>query len=669
MKTIYTSIFFFIFINFTYADAILCPDPPANDDPCVESINPPQAMVVDSLYHGTTCCARGPEDFNPDNTPADFASVDCDEDSQRAAVWYIYEPSEEDDGFEISLMTSDTMGSAGALSIEVYSGTYDQGCNEGFAQTLASHCNVSDVTIRIGNCLDSSEYLFIKVSSDSDLSQCGTFGLSLGAESHCGHTADSCFDVDELTTLEAKIIHPFITEFVCVTGCLEFACPEDTAYGGCPEFTEMPTVWYKITTEEGAAQMFTTVDSEGDWMPVWSIFSGPDCSNLTLMDQGGVPSCSDGDATPEVHQTAILESDSVYWIMITVDPESIPPTGIGDGRFDLCVIATVNGLICLGDETTGSCTDESLVIEVTDREYDDLSLDGPFMPGEEVSVHVSFMYDANESGADWFMGFVPMFGEGWDMTDFDYDANAPFGNGNLGLWYEEGGECAPILQEDIPLLCTYTDEDGNLQLCNILCEGCFECEEPGMEAGDPLPSGYFWVTNGGNAGCENDCSPGEGWGIGNITATIEWDFTLRVKDFDNNDDCSEKNDLSIGFQTFSDGTAGCWEDPAGECLLDRSMHGPAWEVQCFPVSVTDENPPSEIAIYPNPSHDEFYVHYDFNGPVDYEVRAVNGQIVKKGTVANSSTSISMDAMSSGLYFVSFSRKGEAWTSIRKLSKL
>jgi len=185
---------------------------------------------------------------------------------------------------------------------------------------------------------------------------------------------------------------------------------------------------------------------------------------------------------------------------------------------------------------------------------------------------------------------VPIFGEGWDLTNFDFSSNAPIGNGMTAQWYEEGSDTAPIIQEAVPILCTFVNADGDLTLCNKLCSPCSDCPELGMEPGDPLPSGYFWVTNGGNAGCENDGSPGEGWGIGSTQASISWDFTLKVKEFDNSEDCYDMKDLSISFQTFSDGVVGCWEDPVGECILDRAMFGPAWEVECnLPTKVIGEN--------------------------------------------------------------------------------
>ena len=566
--------------------------PPINDDPCINDDNPPLDLTGGGSHTGTTCCARGPKDENPDGSLADFENVDCSAATEDAAVWYMYTPDPDDDGYSIILESGGVDPSEGPIAIEVYSGVPDQGCNGGFGQTLASSCADFGVQFSIGNCLAPGEVLFIKVSTDDADENCGEFIITIVPAS-CGPMADDCIDLADGTPIMPITPPDFGIDPICIDGCLDFACPEDDALGGCPDFTQMPTVWFQVTADDIAAQMFTYVTPNGNWSPIWSVFSGPDCDNLSVVNFGGSPPCSNGDNTPELHQTSVFDDEENYWIMVTIDPASLPSTGLDDGSFELCIATTINAIICLGELEGGACDDESLVMEITDREIEDQPLEGPFCQGEEITVNISFFYDASESGADWLIGFVPVFGPGWDLTNFDYDLNAPVGNGQTGQWYEEGGMCAPILQEPNPILCTFTDADGNLQLCNLLCSPCSECPQPFMEEGDILPSGYFWVSNGGNAGCDNDCSPGEGWGIGSTMAQIDWEFTLPVKEFDTYEECLANNDLSISFQTFSDGTGGCWEDPVGECLLDRAMFSPAWEIECeAPPAV--EGPDQEI---------------------------------------------------------------------------
>jgi len=586
-NTICTAILILI-AQFSFANSIMCPDPPSNDDPCITSDNPPLDLTGIFSHVGNTCCARGPQDFNSDGSSADFENIDCNAATEGAAVWYMYTPDPVVDGYSIVLETGSSDASEGPVSIEIYAGPSDQGCNGGFLETIASSCVNFNVSLEFGNCFAADEVIFIRVSTNNADENCGDFVISITA-SACEFSADECLDLIGSTPLLPSTNEDFILDYYCETGCLDFACPETDNLGGCPEFNEMPTVWFQVSTDNLAAQLFSTVESNGNWTPIWSVFSGPDCNNLSLASFGDEPSCSNGDNTPDVHQTTILDGELNYWIMVTADPSSVPSTGIDDGSFEICVSTTINAIICLGEFEGGACDEESLIIEITERDNEDQPLDGPFCQGEEVTVNISFFYDASQSGADWLIGIVPIFGSGWDMSDFDYDNYPPFGNGQPAQWYGADTDLAPILQEPVPILCTYTDEEGILQLCNQLCSSCTECEQPFMEEGDPLPSGYFWVSNGGNAGCDNDGSPGEGWGIGSVTAQIDWTFNLRVKEFTSLDDCFDNNDLSISFQTFSDGVAGCWEDPVGECLLDRAMHGPNWSITC------SELPPAVLA--------------------------------------------------------------------------
>ncbi|MGK0313936.1 MAG: gliding motility-associated-like protein [Saprospiraceae bacterium] len=579
--------------------------PPINDDPCITQNNPPIDLSGGGSHAGTTCCARGPKDEDPlgPGGVADYENVDCSAQTEDASVWYTYIPDENDDGYNIILEDG---GANGPMSLEYYFGPADGGCT-GNLTLLGSSCNSNTADIKIGNCFAPGDVLFVKVTTDDADTECGDFIITIIPAS-CGEMSDDCIDTADSDPLMPVTPPNFdIVYSACVTGCLDYACPEDDAMGGCGEFTQAPTVWFQVETDMDAAQMFTTVEAFGNWDPIWSIWSGTSCDDLEIVNFGGAPPCSNGDATPLIHQIGVFTDVPNYWIAITLDPNSLPSTGLDDGSFELCIATSITAIICLGEEI-GDCTDPSLVMEVTDREVEDQPLTGPFCQGEEVTINIAFDYDASESGADWLIGMVPIFGDGWDLTAFDYADNAPVGNGQTAEWFEEAGDCAPIIQEPNPILCTFVNANGDLTLCNQLCDPCSDCPQSGMMEGDPLPSGYFWVSNGGNAGCDNDCSPGEGWGIGSTQASIVWEFTLTVKTFTDPADCFEEKDLSISFQTFSDGVGGCWEDPVGECILDRAMFSPAWEIECeAPPAI--EGPDQEIC------HD---------GTVDIDVATADG---------------------------------------------
>jgi hypothetical protein len=603
MKVKFSILFLLFLAHLSFSSPSICPDPPINDDPCITSDNPPYDLTGGGTHMGTTCCARGPDDENPDGSAADFENADCSAAAEDAAVWYQYTPDETDDGYNIILDQGDAEG---PISLEVYTGVPDAGCT-GALTFIVSSCGSNTADIKIGNCFEPGDIMFVKIATDDPLENCGTFILTI-IPATCGPMADDCIDLADQDPIEPETANDFSINYFCVNGCLDYACPEDDTNGGCPDMTEMPTVWVKVITDDMAAQMFTTVEPFGNWTPIWAVYSGPDCDNLTVVNFGGSPPCSNGDNTPELHQTSVFCEEENYWVAITIDPSSLPPGGLDDGGFELCVATTNNPIICLGELEGGACDDESLIMEVTERELENLPLDGPFAQGEEITIEISFFYDASDSGADWLMGIVPRFGQGWDLSNFDYATSAPVGNGQTAVWYEEGSNFAPAIQEPNPILCTYTDADGNLQICNLLCSSCPECPVQWMAKGDPLPSGYFWVSEGTNLGCENDGSPGEGWGIGSTQAQVDWTFTLSTKVFDNETDCSASNDLSISFQTFSQGSVGCWEDPVGECLLDRMMSSPSWVIGC-------EAPPAVIG---------FDQEICYNVPTDIELNTANG---------------------------------------------
>ncbi len=549
---------------------------PENDDPCPTDANPPIDLTSTGNHTGTTCEAT-----------FDYANIDCSIETQDGSVWYTYTPSSSDDGYDITLSPAGGGNDAeGPITIELYKGTTNQGCS-GFSSTIGSSCTAMNATIKIANTFDPGEVIYIKISTDEAANNCGEFNINIQPGS-CGAFANNCTDITAAQTLSPSTPIDFDISYNCIGGCLDYASPDLTATAGCSEFTDNPTVWYKIDTDGEGHQLFTSVITSGNWQPVWSIYKGDDCGNLTIVDFQG-QTCSNEDVTPDLFQVGIDQNQNTYWLAVTYDPLSIPITGIDDGTFEVCAATVINGIVCIG-ELEGDCTDPSLVIEVTDRELEGQSLDGPFCPGEEVTIHIEFFFDATETSADWLSGIVPRFGPGWDLDNFDFVANAPIGNGQIGGWYPEGEDCAALIQENVSHLCTYYDENGVFKLCNTFCEPCAECPTVGMSIDDPLPSGYYWVTNGGGSDCTNDCSPHEGWGIGSTLAQIDWDFTIRVKEFTDYEQCFSNNDLQISFQTFSQGILSCWEDPIGECLIDKSQFGPLWKVDCIiPPTVVAEN--------------------------------------------------------------------------------
>lgn len=550
--------------------------PPENDNPCPTDDNPPIDLSGGGSHAGTTCCARGAND-----DPAfDWANQECAGITDDDAVWYTFTPSGADDGFIVEVTGGGgPNGISGNTTVEVYSSPDPNGGCTNNLTAVGSSCASLPAEIQIPVCDDALTY-YVKIASQE--SNCGDFDISITDRSICD-MADECDELGAAQLLGSPLMtdESFAEIFEeCIPGCLGLACPEDPTPPGDPcVFADNPTVWIEIETDDIAAQLFTSVTTSGTWTPVWSIYYGPDCDNLTQISSDATPPCSNGDDTPDLHQTQVPSDDdgnTITTFYVAVSGEGV----IDDPMFEICAYTTINAIVCLGDITDNCNADPTVMLEVTEREFADGVIDpdgdgvaGPFCQGEEISIHLEYFYDASETGVDWLIGMIPEFGEGYNLEDFDYAGNAPAGS----EWIEEDGPCAPLIQEPVPHLCTYENDDGNLVLCNSLCQSC-PCT-PGMVPDDPLPSGWFWLSNGGG-GCANDCSPGTMYGIGSTTSQISFDFTITVGEFMDAMECAQNNDLQISFQTFSDGVAGCWEDPVGECLIDRKQFGPLWKIEC-----------------------------------------------------------------------------------------
>jgi hypothetical protein len=230
------------------------------------------------------------------------------------------------------------------------------------------------------------------------------------------------------------------------------------------------------------------------------------------------------------------------------------------------------------------------------------NLDGPFYPGETVVMNVQYFYEGASSS--WLHSFFPSIGNGWETPDFTNPEFAPFSNGSVAEWFDADGACSAYMQSNLTEICTYTDEAGVLQICNLLNEEC-PCSG-GISDGDPLPSGFFWNTAAGSAGCGTDCTPSDNWGIGSTAGLVEWNLVLKVKSFEDIVACEANADLQIGIQTFSDATTGCWVPPSSIEIANKEF-SPAWEVDCSNLFLSCEV---------GKIHYDVFVDYNQNGVQD-----------------------------------------------------
>ena len=118
----------------------------------------------------------------------------------------------------------------------------------------------------------------------------------------------------------------------------------------------------------GCAVIYNCHSNSGTWQPIWSVFWG-DCDNLTNAATGNAPACSNGDASPDVHQTGADNLLDGYYVAVTYDPGD-PPTN-GDTGFEICAATIKSIIVCLGDITDNCEPDPTVEIKITARENAD----------------------------------------------------------------------------------------------------------------------------------------------------------------------------------------------------------------------------------------------------------------------------------------------------------
>ncbi|MCB0690432.1 MAG: hypothetical protein KDC16_02225 [Saprospiraceae bacterium] len=535
----------------------------------------------------------------------------CSDALNQADVWYRINT---EDISNCILTISDWTGNYSFAS-ELFIAS--SACNNLTPLSQNFNCNVNSHSYFVSsNCYNNNEIIYLKVGS---LTDGGEFTVKLEEDTATCNIADEISNIGLEQTIYCEPTDTNFLQFntICHNSCLKHACP-DEEFSQCG-FDVNPTIWFKLIVDANTSLISTTIHTEGTWNPVWNIYyydgnSYLPCDTLCSSDVNN-QGLFQVKAQYDTNGNLIQE----YFLGLSGQGE------IDNPNFEICAYTTVDGIICLGSFETNCQPDPSLNIWVANREFEG-SLEGPFLMNEKIQVCVNFFYDASETGVDWLSGIIPSFSSGWNMDDFNFEENSPIGNGAKSEYYNFNGPCAPRIQENVPHLCTYYDENGILQLCNSLCEVC-PCE-PGMNEGDLLPSGWFWVSNGGNTDCENDCSPGEGWGIGVTTVYVEFCMDLQVGTFENKEICKENKYLQFSFQTFSDGVAGCWEDPVGECLVDLKQVGPIWEIACNSVLygdiITDDNENCEYDENENSPNKNWVIVGTSSIDTAYAISDVNG---------------------------------------------
>jgi len=217
------------------------------------------------------------------------------------------------------------------------------------------------------------------------------------------------------------------------------------------------------------------------------------------------------------------ENETYY---IAISAQGLDPGE--DGGFTGTALTTAGCVSCIGgnDDFSLACNNTA-EWEITDRSSDRDLDDEEFCVGEEVTMCTEFTYDASATSIDWLHGIMPNFGPGWDINSFNGSgATLTVSTGTAGEWFEADGDCAPYITETMPLLCTYTDSEGVLRICNDFCGTC-PCSGP-LPEDSPLPSGWFWNQGGGQPDCAGECTPSDNYGIGANIVSVEICFTISM---------------------------------------------------------------------------------------------------------------------------------------------
>lgn len=237
---------FLIFINFIsikiYGQVI-------NDNPCDTLPGGPFDLSVVLSHKGSTCGAIG----YADDTLADFPNYYCNKLTEENAVWYKYKFRPGSEGIQVDVLP---ITKKGKPTIEVFFGNKGFGCGDTLTNFKAGHCDSLPAKFRFGSCDYNREYAFIKIASTEE--KCDSFQVKVKEIQRMCNVAEKCIDITSDHML-SPVTHDDL-DYVCIEGCLDIACRENPAPEGC-DFSKTATVWYAIETDDLAAQLFTTVES------------------------------------------------------------------------------------------------------------------------------------------------------------------------------------------------------------------------------------------------------------------------------------------------------------------------------------------------------------------------------------------------------------------------
>lgn len=196
----------------------------------------------------------------------------------------------------------------------------------------------------------------------------------------------------------------------------------------------------------------------------------------------------------------------------------------------------------------------------------------PYSPGQTVNFTVTVFPYTQSTTIQWMQAIIPIFGEGWDPSSFQYLGGPPVTHGPptgnaTWSWYDQG---LMTYNYSSTFYTSYIDELGQISMCHVsncppdLVGG--EC----FTEGTKLPAGWYAFSPGGGPNCANTGDPNDGWGDSGGPWTVT--FSLTAREYEGHEGCSTTGyvDLGVEIYTLSDQQVGCWNNSNGAdaCRLD-----------------------------------------------------------------------------------------------------
>ena len=196
----------------------------------------------------------------------------------------------------------------------------------------------------------------------------------------------------------------------------------------------------------------------------------------------------------------------------------------------------------------------------------------PYNPGQTVNFTVTIPPYSQTTTIQWLQAVIPVFGEGWDPSSFEYFSGPPVAHtvpSGIWDWWDEGEITYNYSSTNYQL---YFNELGQLAICHF--SNCPPESDGCISAGDRLPAGWYAYSPGSGPACQNNGNPNFGWGDGSSPSnSLTFTFSLTAREFEGAEGCDPTGfkDLGVAIFTMSDQQTGCWQPASGAdaCRSDR----------------------------------------------------------------------------------------------------